>query len=80
MGWPYGRELGRIADALEALVRIQRAILTGKYLEEVEEEMADEEFDSSEVLYHDDEAVAREEEFEEKKRVLKAHGKTRTTE
>lgn len=73
------RDVGRIADALEELVRLQRASLTGKYTPEVQTSLSElpEEEDASEVLYHDDEAIAKEEELAEKQRILRAHGKTR---
>lgn len=67
------RDIRRIADALEALVRIQRAMLTGKYVDQISamydnDEMED---DISEVLYHDDVEVAEAEAAEEKRRVVR---------
>lgn len=67
------RDVRRIADALEELVRLQRASLTGKYTPEVQTSLSDipEVDDTSEVLYHDDAEVAKEEELEEKRKVVR---------
>lgn len=74
--FPYRGLLERIADALEELVRLQRASLTGKYTPEVQTAVEDipEEDDESEVIYHDDEVVAREEALVEKRQKLRDRG------
>lgn len=77
VGGGFFRNVGRIAEALEELVRLQRAGLTKKYTPGVQSTLGDflEEEDASEVLYHDDKQVAEEEAAEEKKLLLKLHGR-----